>query len=260
MRRFVAGLSAVVLVNLLGCGAMSSTTFVLDVAGAEAWLAACHRNESSDACARESARTLGGCIAEAASDSFGPLQGTDAVSADPEKISRLLSAMKVWDLRRAALEVSRFLPSAVCATFRVFVVANGHPLGDAYVRSVRLTRETATLVNDGEPVVVLNAASISGSYPGDAEEQADLALGVLRHEFFHVLFRTYRRSRWPSWAQGDSLTSSEQLLMIVLDEGIGHFCNDGERLVHAGFPLAKGRRAFERLEGAVAAEHSIFGS
>jgi hypothetical protein len=147
--------------------------------------------------------------------------------------------------------VQRFFPARVRVNLlRVFVVANGHPWGDAYVRGVSEEGDVLRLWESGEPVTVLNAVLIASGYRGDAAAQADKALGVLSHEVFHAFFRRYR-AQTPAWAQvtGD-LAPRVALQVLVLNEGVAHFVDRGTELLRDGFPSERADAALGRLAGA----------
>ena len=129
-----------------------------------------------------------------------------------------------------AESLQRFFPQPVQATAHAYVVGNGHGWGDAYVR-------------DG--VMLLNAVLIAAQYQGAASEQAAGALGVLRHETFHVLFDAYRKTapQWRVWPT-DALS---KLKMIVLDEGLGHYADREHELDANGFPPERAGASIARL-------------
>lgn len=216
---------------------MDHSVLNIDFQAAEAWL-------SAPAGMRDavSSRTLGGRVAASALPTFGPIPGYTSVTT--EGVSQLLSEMKSWGSSPA--DLTGLFPNLESAPIRVFVVATGHPNGDAYVRQVNFSPEGPELSEAGEPVVILNANIIAQTYPGKAEDQARDALGVLRHEIFHVLYARYKMTPEGS-SRKASLTPEGDLWELVLDEGIGHFLDMGTQFQKEGFPRERAETAVRRL-------------
>ena len=239
------GLACLVLIiaPVGGCAAHRQQTagasqFAFDFLAAERWLAAPadRRNEAA-------AETAGGRIALACIPTFGPAPA-EFESARADAVGRLLAEMHTWSTRSA--DLSGLFPDLPGTPIRVFVVATGHPDGDAYVRNIRFAADSPVLDDAGEPVVVLNAESIARTYSGSPADQARDALGVLRHESFHVLYRRYRAT--PAGSIRPVPRSPQgQLWELVLDEGIGHFLDMGLQFPPDGFPPGKGEAAVQRL-------------
>lgn len=228
---------------------------VVDFAGVDAWLRCARAAAERSACARESAGTRGGHIATLSMATFGD-ETPPVVTPSRQAVEALVDRMKAWP--DALSLADRFLPARVGGgPLQVFVVANGHPWGDAYVRRVDARGGAVRLDDAGEPVVILNALLIASGYGGDAAEQATSAFGVLSHELFHALFRRYR-AKDPAWAKLPGVLPPRQALqVIVLDEGVAHFVDRADQLLREGFPrpradaaLAALARADERLAGA----------
>lgn len=180
----------------------------LDFGGIDAWVACARSGGELERCFAASRGTEGGRRAAAAVGSFGV--GPPTPDADPARVKALLAEMKAWPA--VVGRVARFFPRPVGGPpLRAFVVANGHPWGEAYVRAEA----------DGEPFIVLNAYLMAARYRGDAAAQARSAYGVLAHEVFHALFARYRSQHRSHTAAGRSPTY--RLAQLVLDEGIAHF-------------------------------------
>lgn len=222
---------------------LNHSILALDFQPADSWLSAPEGKREA-----VSSRTLGGLVATAALPTFGPLPNGSA-SVDPERLSQLLTEMRAW--HASPKELSELFPNQEYAPISVFVVATGHPAGDAYVRRVSFTQEGPRLDEPGEPVVVLNASVIARTYPGTAKEQARDAFGVLRHECFHVLYQRYRLTPEGSKRKADS-TSEARLWELVLEEGIGHFLDMGMQFPRDGFPPDKAEAAVRHLVQALA--------
>ncbi len=240
--------SSLLLLSAVGCESSAASQLdrailALDFQAAEAYLSAPEGKREAS-----SNQTLGGLIATAAIPTFGPIpQGS--TSAAPLGLSELLVEMKAW--QSSPEDLSVLFPNLKSAPIPVFVVATGHPDGDAYVRRVAFTRDGPSLDEAGEPVVVLNANVIAHTYPGTAKEQANDAFGVLRHESFHVLYKRYRLTPEGS-KRRTAFTPEEQLWELVLDEGIGHFLDMGIQFPRDGFPIGKAEPAVKRLVQALA--------
>jgi hypothetical protein len=161
-------------------------------------------------------------------------------------VAALVAAMKSWP--DAVSQAARFLPARVGgAPIQAFVVANGHPWGDAYVQGVEGSGPGLRLSATGEPVIVLNALLIASGYRGKAADQAASAFGVLSHEVFHAIFRRYR-TQDPGWrAVPAELRPRGTLALLVLNEGVAHFVARRERLEHEGFPRDRGTAALAAL-------------
>lgn len=99
-------------------------------------------------------------------------------------------------------------------------------------------------------MIVLNALAIAAGYPGPAERQAVSALGVVRHETFHALFARYRRTA-PTWRRSSSSSPVQELMLLVLNEGVAHFADRRRWLLEHGLPKERGTRALERLARAL---------
>jgi hypothetical protein len=228
------------------------TTLVIDFAGVDAWLACLHRTPVDlPGCGRVAEQTTGGIIARLAEASFGdePPPAIPSVSAD--RVAKLVAEMRAWHSDGIIAEVQGYLPQPARTTIDARVVANGHPWGDAYVRTIKQDAAGPMLSPDGEPVILFNAVVIAATYPGTPEEQAADALGVLKHETFHALFHRYREGA-PSWRQlPQQLDPAGQLLLTVLDEGIAHFIGDRSRLLKDGFPADRGKKAIGALDAAM---------
>jgi hypothetical protein len=227
---------------------------VIDFAGADAWLECARTTADLQVCETASAATPGGRVAVLSNATFG--SGTPPVPVPPRKesVEALVAQMKNWPDARA--RAARFLPTRVGGgPLRVFVVANGHPWGDAYVRGVQGDGDSARLSDAGEPVIILNALLIASGYRGTASAQAQSAFGVLSHELFHALFRRYR-SHDPAWSRVARETSPRhELQVLVLNEGVAHFVHREQELLRDGFPpdragasLVALGNAWQRLE------------
>jgi len=222
---------------------------VIDFAGADAWLECARTAADLQGCETASAATPGGRIATLSNGTFGSGSPPAAVPPRKEAVEALVAQMKSWPdaLGRAA----RFLPARVGGgPLRVFVVANGHPWGDAYVRGVQGDGDSARRSDAGEPVIILNAVLIASGYRGTASEQAQSAFGVLSHELFHALFRRYRFQD-PLWSRVAHETSPRhELQVLVLNEGVAHFVDREEELLRDGFPPDRSGAALVALGNA----------
>ena len=217
---------------------VNQAVLAMDFQAAEAWL-------SAPAATREatSNRTLGGRVAASALPTFGPIpKGSTSVAR--EVLSQLLSEMKRW--APSPEDLADLFPNLESAPIRVFIVATGHPNGDAYVRQMVFTREGPRLNKAGEPVVVLNANVIAQTYSGTVTEKARDAFGVLRHECFHVMYARYRMTPEGSMRKTAS-TPEGKVWELVLNEGIGHFLDMGMQFQTDGFPHEKAEAAVRRL-------------
>jgi putative zinc-dependent peptidase DUF5700 len=244
--------------------AVDEARVVVDFAGVDAWLACARTTADLRVCEAASAATPGGRVGVLSTATFGLETPPTPVPPTKASVEALVAQMKMWPdaLARAA----RFLPTRVGGgPLRVFVVANGHPWGDAYVRGVQGNGDAARLSDTGEPTIILNASLIASGYPGTVMEQAESALGVLSHELFHAVFRRYR-SGDPGWARVAHDTSPRhELQVLVLDEGVAHFVDRESELMRDGFPPERARaslvalgNAWQRLES-VAAESAEAG-
>lgn len=156
-------------------------TIQLSLDGVDAWLACVRRRADYNSdCEKESAATPGGSIARQAIVTFGDEPPPAPPLARADAVERLVEAMRPWRTAEIASEVQRFLPAPVAADMNAFVVANGHPWGDAYVRTVKSGPAGPALSPDGEPVIVFNALVIAARYRGTAKEQAEIALGIMK--------------------------------------------------------------------------------
>jgi hypothetical protein len=216
----------------------------LDTAAVDAWLSCRHGGGPAAACRARSSRTVGGRIAELSRGSF---VSDDDGQPDPavDRVATLVRSMRGWRLSRLARGVAALLPRPAPGRFRIYVVANGHPMGDAYVRKVSFRGETPTLTRTGEPVVVLNALAIAAGYRGAPADQARSALGVVRHELFHALYAT-------SGVRHSASTVAARLLELTLNEGVAHFVDRRRRLQREGFPADRARAALAALAAALA--------
>lgn len=217
---------------------------VMDFGAVDAWLACRRAGSDTGTCEAASAATTGGQIGHLARDTFGSGDPPTVPNPTSEAVAQLVEAMKTWP--DVSAQVQRFFPKPVSGTIKVFVVANGHPWGDAYVRTATQDGANCRLAPDGEPVAVLNAVLIAGGYRGTPPEQASSALGVLRHEVFHVILNWYRRAE-RAWARLAQPTAAEELALLVLNEGIAHFVDRETDLLAGGFDLARGSAALTRL-------------
>jgi hypothetical protein len=222
----------------------------LDFSGVDAWLACAGSGGAPGACAWASEVTWGGRLAKAAEGTFGDVGLAEPAVPTTGEVRELVGAMRRWPDPSAA--VTPLLPAVVPGPISIHVVANGHPAGDAYVRKVRVAEGGAPELSDsGNPTVILNALLISG-YKGTSPERAASALGVLRHEIFHVLFARFR-DQDPGWQSlGSDLSPTRQLELILLNEGIAHWVDRRERLAREGFPPERARAALSRLAEAFA--------
>jgi len=244
--RSIAGVATATVARVLPEGGLP--TIAIDFTSADAWLA-CRRSAAATetTCEQASEGTPGGVLARAAADTFGPGRPPSSWP-QAEPVQALVDAMRSWP--DVASSVASYLPAPVNGTIRIFVVANGDPRGDAYVRTALVEGVRSRLDDDGEPVVILNALSIASEYPGTPREQATDALGVVRHESFHVMFRWYRRAN-PVWKSlPATLTPEQELLMIALDEGIAHYIDRQGTLKTEGFPAERSQTAVTRFEDA----------
>lgn len=95
----------------------------------------------------------------------------------------------------------------------------GHSYGDAYVHDV-----------DGLPAIFVNLACVAKRYGQNNAERWQALLGVLEHEVFHVYFARLR-ARSGYWHQyQSSLTPAREAQLVLLDEGIGHFIGNRDRI------------------------------
>ena len=221
----------------------------LDTEGADAWLSCLGRGWQAPACEQAAAGSGPGRLARQAEASFGPERPPMPPLPSADRVSELLEALRSWDMAEATGHVLEFLPEIVGGPTTILAVANGHPWGDAYVRRVRKAPEGGELevADDGEPTVFLNTLLIAGRYTGTPAQQAAKALGVVRHELFHVLFDRYRRAS-PRWAAARRSDLPEaELAVIVLNEGVAHLVDRVAEFAARGFPLEKGARALQRL-------------
>jgi hypothetical protein len=216
---------------------------LLDTAAVDAWLSCRGEAAPSSACSERSGRTTGGRIAELSRGSF--VSAGDRQHDPPlDRVAGLVLAMKTWRLSRTVRGVAALLPRPTPGRYRIFVVANGHPIGDAYVRRVVFRGEIPTLARAGEPVIVLNALAIAAGYRGTPADQARSALGVVQHELFHAL---YARSGLVRPAK----TVAARLLQLVLNEGVAHFADRRRRLQIEGFPADRANTALTSLAAAL---------
>jgi hypothetical protein len=234
-------------------GSFDQARVVVDFAGVDAWLDCARRAGDPLACERASAATPGGRIAGLCLDTFGDGAPREITPA-PGSVAALVAQMKAWP--DALAQAARFLPARIGGgVLRVFVVANGHPSGDAYVRGVDGVDgpDGALQLSDAaEPVILLNPIVIASAYRGQPPEQAASAFGVLSHELFHALFRRYRahERRWTRFS-GD-LSAGEELQLLVLDEGVAHLVAREERLLREGFPRGRAQAALDAFTRACA--------
>lgn len=208
----------------------------IDFRAAHAYLACAESGETE--CAARSAATPGGQVAEAARASFGEEPADRKPEAASSAVAGLVAEMKRWPDVGAA--VSDWLPEPPRESVQVYVVANGHGWGDAYTRSA----------TSGERVAILNAERIAAGYRGGAADQAASALGVLKHEVFHVMFRRYTAAE-PRWRTLEGAGAEADLAWLVVNEGVAHLV-DGEAARKPDF-LLKAAPALSRLSEAALA-------
>ncbi len=228
----------------------------LDASAAEAWLTCRRAGRAEPECARASATRPAGRVAAVAEASFST-RPSPPKPPPASWVAELLGAMRGWRLAPLGEEVGAVLPRPIALRARLLVVANGHPMGDAYVRRVRFGEapgEAPTLAEDGEPVIVLNALLLAPWHRDWPVERRSLDLqGLLRHELFHVAFHRYRESA-PSWRRlARRSDPTARLLTLVLDEGVAHLLDRGATLAREGFPLAKASPALVELDAALRA-------
>ena len=240
---------------LLGCGATpkgreadpARFRLRVDPQAVESWLFCRRAGGSYAVCKRASASTKGGTIAEAAVATFPDAEVANDPLPSVEVIDALLAGVRAWPLEAVVGELDEYLPKPAVGETTLFLVANGHRWGDAYVRTVKLSGVRPKLDEDGEPVIVLNLVRIASTYRGPASRQARSTLGVVKHEIFHVMFQGYRRSA-TQWQLGpESNAPLPRLLITVLNEGVAHFADRRARLLAEGFPPDRARASLTRL-------------
>ncbi len=226
----------------------SGSKVVIDFKAVNSWLA-CKGAPAKETKECNNTKTLGGNIARASWTTFGAEPPAAVQSATVASVAALIEGMKAWpDVSR---EVLQLLPASVMGCVPVFVVGNGHPWGDAYVRKVQWHDKDIVLsASHGEPAVLLNASVIASTYPGGPSIQAQSVLGVLKHEVFHVFFERYR-SEAPQWQQYQSTDPLNELALLVLNEGIAHFADQKETLLREGIPRERAEHALNLLKTAV---------
>lgn len=217
------------------------TAAAVDFTAVDAWLA-CQQATRGD-CARSGMDTAGWQIADDAVATFGPPPVDETAPPDAAAVAALVTQMRGWS--DMVDELRPYLPDVVGGPVRIFVVANGHAWGDAYVRQVNTRDGRWRLSEAGEPVAILNALRIAANYRDGPVEQAASARGVLRHEVFHVLSKRWR-SADPAWREKRLASAVEDLQLTVLEEGAAHLM-DGEPRMRGARLMEHGALALGRL-------------
>jgi len=145
----VVGVSVAAASARLGLRRSTRATLVLDTTAAEAWVGCRNKGADPATCLAASRGTAGGQVAEIARSTFVSKEGQPPEPA-VEQVKALVRRMRRWSLAEVAAEVDAYLPEPTGGRVRIYVVANGHPVGDAYVRSVRF-EQGPTLDARGSP-------------------------------------------------------------------------------------------------------------
>jgi hypothetical protein len=234
--------------NAWSCGKANGVCVRFSLSGARKWLQCRQNGGAPKTCAARSAQTRGGRIAVAARNTFGPKPRKTALPKTAA-VEKLLASMSRWNLTAVVQEIGRFFPRPVRGDITVYVVGNGHPYGDAYMRSVEWTpgAKQPRLSETGKPTVILNAVRIAAVYRGPATRRAAAALDVVRHESFHVLFQRFRGTASGWTKHNGNTTPVWPLLELLVNEGIAHFIGFRRRLTKSGFPLKRAKSPLTKI-------------
>jgi hypothetical protein len=225
----------------------------LDLAGIDAWLACMRRGGEPMRCEAASAATVGGQIAVASMSSFGDTRPELDRPVAVKSVGALVDAVRAFAPAQIVEEAAAVLPRKVGGgAIPVFIVGNGHPWGDGYVRNIRFTATgKPELADKGAPVVVANAILVATKYPGSADEQAQTMRNLFVHEVFHLLFARFQLedARWRGLPQ--ELSPIRQLMLVTLDEGMAHFLSERRHMKERGLPTERIQQAYRRLSEAL---------
>ena len=220
----------------------------LNTESADAWFDCRYKHYSN--CKKASENTIGGKIATLSYSTFGkPLEQPPVKDAKP--VQQFIDSIKTWNLDLIYKDVLLYFPDKLINidTVKIFIVANGHPYGDAYVRPVIINGDNVSISKEkGKHVIILNALRITSLYKGTPKKQAKTVLGIVKHEIFHIIFAHYLKiAEWDN----TYTTSIEELKMILLNEGIAHFVDEKDNLEKNGFPEDKAKASIHALNNAL---------
>ncbi len=126
------------------------------------------------------------------------------------------------DRRIVATIASFFPPQARVATrFSVYIVVIGNERATAYERRVVWNYDTPTFVggDEGEPVIVVNLASLIEALPSTKTQYIEL-LSTTAHECFHAAFAVVQKSLPESVKPKNA---ADYLLDLVQNEGVAYY-------------------------------------
>ncbi|MCK4824668.1 hypothetical protein KA005_53445 [bacterium] len=139
----------------------------------------------------------------------------------------------------------------------LYFVLTGWEWGDAMVRNISTTDNHYRVIEEGEPVIIVNLSIIANLYGDDLNKLLDDNISnTVSHELFHLVFAKYRDVS-SFWKNNRDSTEIGQLVEIIQNEGIAHYLSHNQKsyliLNYSSSPELKEREkeAFRQLDIAV---------
>ncbi|RUT73428.1 DUF5700 domain-containing putative Zn-dependent protease [Ancylomarina longa] len=149
-----------------------------------------------------------------------------------DESSLLLDKIKEYNFQGEIAERIRpYIPTdyPLEITSNVYFVLTGWEWGDAMVRKITKTDDYYRVMEQGEPIIIVNLSIITNLYGDDIDTLLnDNISQTITHELFHLVFANYQ-SVSSSWKNNSDTTKIGQLVEIVQNEGIAHYISHNQK-------------------------------
>jgi len=112
--------------------------------------------------------------------------------------------------------------------YEVFFSGAGWHWGDAHAFRYVVNDGKYVLSGEGIPAIMFNLTLVSDFYGDNTGARINNMIDTMAHELFHAIFFDAMKYYWPSW---DNSNFTNNILWIIMNEGIAHLIMNSERLL-----------------------------
>ncbi len=154
----------------------------------------------------------------------------DEILTNQREITQFIKIINESDFKAEVYaRAKKYFPASYVSQqkYEIFFAVTGWEWGDAMTFHYTEEDDKYRLSKEGRPAIIFNLTIAAQTYGKTSEQRVNTLKNVMSHEIFHALFSDYTSSYW---LQKNENSFSEEVLTLILNEGIAHFITYGAEI------------------------------